>query len=49
MPFGAWIERDVVRASGPDTVTFLQGQLSQDVELMAVDESRWSLLLQPTG
>jgi folate-binding protein YgfZ len=49
MPFGAWIERDVVRASGPDTVSFLQGQLSQDVESMALDESRWSLLLQPTG
>jgi folate-binding protein YgfZ len=30
-------------------VTFLQGQLSQDVESMAIDESRWSLLLQPTG
>ncbi|MEY2459169.1 MAG: tRNA-modifying protein YgfZ [Acidimicrobiaceae bacterium] len=49
MPFGAWIERDVVRAHGPDTATFLQGQLSQDVESMAIDESRWSLLLQPTG
>ncbi|MEY2451155.1 MAG: tRNA-modifying protein YgfZ [Acidimicrobiaceae bacterium] len=49
MPFGAWIERDVIRASGPDTVTFLQGQLSQDVESMTPDESRWSLLLQPTG
>lgn len=47
--FGAWVERDVIRASGPDTVTFLQGQLSQDVESMAIDESRWSLLLQPTG
>jgi folate-binding protein YgfZ len=48
-PFVAWIERDVVRAHGPDTITFLQGQLSQDVEAIAVDESRWSLLLEPTG
>ncbi|MEY2449755.1 MAG: tRNA-modifying protein YgfZ [Acidimicrobiaceae bacterium] len=48
-PFVAWIERDVIRAFGPDTVTFLQGQLSQDIEGMAIDESRWSLLLEPTG
>jgi tRNA-modifying protein YgfZ len=47
--FGAWIERDVVRASGPDAMTFLQGQLSQDVEGMATGDSRWSLLLEPSG
>jgi folate-binding protein YgfZ len=48
-PFAAWIERDVVRAGGPETVTFLQGQLSQDVESLAVGASAWSLLLQPSG
>ena len=48
-PFAAWIDRDVIRAYGPDTVTFLQGQLSQDVAAMAAQESRWSLLLAPTG
>jgi len=47
-PFAQWIERDVVLADGPDTISFLQGQLSQDVEL-TVGESRWSLLLEPTG
>jgi len=47
-PFAQWIERDVVLAHGPDTSSFLQGQLSQDVEL-TVGESRWSLLLEPTG
>lgn len=47
--FAAWIERDVIRAHGPDTAAFLQGQLSQDVESIAMDESRWSLLLAPTG
>jgi len=47
--FAAWVERDVIRAQGPDTLTFLQGQLSQDLESMATDESRWSLLLAPTG
>jgi folate-binding protein YgfZ len=48
-PFAAWIERDVIRAHGPDAVTFLQGQLSQDVEALSLDDSRWSLLLEPTG
>src|SRR5690242_4758504 len=47
-PFAALVERDVVRAHGPDTLAFLQGQLSQDLD-MPVGESRWSLLLQPTG
>ena len=46
--FAAVIERDVVRVHGPETLSFLQGQLSQDVE-MAIGESRWSLLLEPTG
>jgi tRNA-modifying protein YgfZ len=46
-----WIEldRDVVEVSGPDAITFLQGQLSQDVEAMAPDTSAWSFLLQPQG
>lgn len=46
--FASMIERDVVRAEGPDTISFLQGQVSQDVE-MPVGQSRWSLLLEPTG
>ena len=49
VPFAAWIERDVVRASGPDTAGFLQGQLSQDVDALAIGASTWSLLLQPSG
>jgi folate-binding protein YgfZ len=47
--FAAWIDRDVIRAHGPDTLTFLQGQLSQDLEAMALDESRSALLLEPSG
>jgi folate-binding protein YgfZ len=43
------LARDVVRAEGPDTAAFLQGQLSQDVERLAVGESAWSFLLQPQG
>jgi folate-binding protein YgfZ len=48
-PFATWVERDFVRASGPDTAPFLQGQLSQDVEALAIGDTAWSLLLQPSG
>jgi folate-binding protein YgfZ len=44
-----WLPRDFIRAAGPDTFTFLQGQLSQDVATLAVGASVWSLLLQPQG
>ncbi|MHB8669594.1 MAG: CAF17-like 4Fe-4S cluster assembly/insertion protein YgfZ [Acidimicrobiales bacterium] len=43
-------ERDAVRVTGPDATSFLQGQLSQDLELVgATGASAWSLLLQPQG
>ena len=41
--------RDVVQVAGPDAATFLQSQLSQDTQPLAVGESAWSFLLQPTG
>jgi folate-binding protein YgfZ len=44
-----WLPRDVLRVAGPDARAFLQGQLSQEVEAMPPRDSRWSLLLQPTG
>ncbi len=43
------LPRDFVRATGPDTVLFLQGQLSQDVTALDVGGSAFSLLLQPQG
>lgn len=43
------IRRDVVRVQGPDAIAFVQGQLSQDVAALAIDESARSFLLQPTG
>lgn len=43
------LRRDVVRATGPDAVDFLQGQLSQDVTTLGIGESVPSLLLQPNG
>jgi tRNA-modifying protein YgfZ len=44
-----WLPRDFVRVSGPDTLAFLQGQLSQDIEQLTDGASAWSLLLQPQG
>jgi folate-binding protein YgfZ len=43
------LPRDFVRAAGPDAVSFLQGQLSQEVAGLATDASAWALLLQPQG
>jgi len=44
-----WLPRDFVSVTGPETMAFLQGQLSQDVEKLSVGESVWSFLLQPQG
>ncbi len=41
--------RDVVRVAGPDAVDYLQGQLSQDIEALAVGSSARSFVLQPNG
>lgn len=43
------VSRDVVRASGPDALAFLQGQLSQDLAAMGDGTSAESLVLQPAG
>lgn len=48
-PFWVATDRDVVRVSGPDALTYLQGQVSQDLLPMAVGDRRWTFLLQPTG
>ena len=46
-----WFEypRDVVRVHGPDALTYLQSQLSQDLRPLQVGQSMWSFVLQPTG
>ena len=41
--------RDVVRISGPDATSYLQGQLSQDLDALAVGTSTWTFVLQPKG
>ena len=38
-----------MHARGPDVITFLQGQLSQDIAGLAAGASTWALLLQPQG
>ncbi|MEM9609304.1 MAG: hypothetical protein AAGA99_17910 [Actinomycetota bacterium] len=43
------LERDVLVAEGPEAAAYLHGQLSQDIEGLAVGESAWSFLLEPTG
>ncbi len=45
----AAIARDVVRVSGPDAVTYVQGQASQDVAGLGVGASARSFVLQPAG
>lgn len=42
-------KRDVVRVSGSDAVSYLQGQISQDVEGLSEGASAHSLILQPMG
>lgn len=48
-PWGVPLARDVVLATGADTATYLQGQLSQDVAGLPVGASSPSLLLSPQG
>ena len=43
------LQRDVVEARGPDATSFLQGQLSQDLDAIGEGGSAWSFLLQPQG
>jgi folate-binding protein YgfZ len=46
-----WVEmpRDAVQVAGPDALTYLQGQVSQELRPLTVGASRWTLLLQPNG
>lgn len=49
MTTAAVLARDVVLVRGSDAASFLQGQLSQDIDPIAVGGSAFSLLLQPQG
>jgi folate-binding protein YgfZ len=41
--------RGVVRVTGDDAATYLQGQVSQDIDAIDVGDSAWSLVLDPGG
>jgi folate-binding protein YgfZ len=41
--------RDLLLVEGPDALTYLQSQLSQDLRPLAVGQSMYSLVLQPAG
>ena len=47
--FATLPERALIRLSGPDWRSFLQGLITQDVEGMAVGEMRYAALLTPQG
>ena len=47
--YAVWLERDMVTASGPEATTYLQGQLSQDVQSLGDRGSAWSWVLSPQG
>ncbi len=44
-----WLARDFLKVEGPDTFSWLQGQLSQDVSGLGVGDSAESFILQPQG
>jgi len=48
-PGAVAIERDGLRVRGPEAISYLQGQLSQDVGALGIGQSARSLLLEPTG
>jgi folate-binding protein YgfZ len=48
-PFWAVVDRDVIQVQGPDAISYLHGQASQDLAALAVGDSAWTLLLEPTG
>jgi folate-binding protein YgfZ len=49
VPASALGPRDVVVVEGPDALSYLQSQVSQDLLPMAVGSSAWTLVLEPAG
>ena len=41
--------RDVVVVEGPDALSYLESQVSQDLSDLQIGESAWTLVLEPTG
>jgi folate-binding protein YgfZ len=51
MPDAFWcrVPRDVVSIDGPDALSYLHSQTSQDLLPLAIGASTWTFLLEPTG
>jgi folate-binding protein YgfZ len=49
MSTAAVLAREVVLVRGADAASFLQGQLSQDLDALGIGDAAFSLLLQPAG
>lgn len=51
VPPAPWLDAaaDVVVVSGPDALSYLHSQVSQDIRDLQVGEARWTFVLQPTG
>jgi tRNA-modifying protein YgfZ len=47
--FWCAIERDVIDVTGSDALTYLQSQVSQDLQPLADGARVWSFVLQPAG
>ena len=43
------VDRDLVEITGSDASSYLQGQISQDVDRITAGSTAWSLVLAPTG
>jgi folate-binding protein YgfZ len=47
--FSVLLKRDVLKVEGSEAATFLQGQVSQEVETLKPGQSAFSFLLEPRG
>lgn len=44
-----WIERDFIKVSGKDSSSYLQGQLTQNIDSVQIGKSVLSFILEPQG
>jgi folate-binding protein YgfZ len=49
LPFIDDAARDRLAVEGDDALTYLQSQIAQEIRDMEVGETRWTLVLEPTG
>ncbi len=49
LPFIDDAARDRLTVEGEDALTYLQSQIAQEIRDMEVGETRWTLVLEPTG